>query len=118
MVEAEAAIEAHGEQERAHRRYTRIDHPEVPRRLQWLEKEIKALADGLFDTRMELENAMGQGWERADATWADRGYQPARPGPAFEGDDHLSAMMRDLSARAIERAAMEHDLGPDLGIDL
>lgn len=68
---------------------------------------------GAFDTRMDLENAMGQGWEHADPTWADRGYRrPERPGPNID-DDRSTAMVRE---RVIGRAGPEIAFGPDLGL--
>jgi conjugative relaxase-like TrwC/TraI family protein len=113
LADAEAHLAAREAQETAHLRYVRIDHPEVPRRLEWIEREMDGLSDELYDTRMGLENAVGEGWEHADPTWADRGHRPQRPGPGVEEDSTALAMLRD---RAIERAAIEIDFGPDLGL--
>ena len=113
LVDAEAHVEARDAQDLVHLRYLRIEHPEVPRRLEWIEREMDGLSEELFDTRMDLENAMGQGWEHADATWADRGYRRTeRPAPA-PGDDRVMGMVRE---RVIERAGPEIDFGPDLGL--
>lgn len=84
--------------------------------LAWIEREMDSLCDELFDTRMGLENAVGEGWEHADPTWADRGYRPGRPQhPERLGveNDGFTAMLRD---RAIERAGPEPDFGLDLGL--
>ena len=74
---------------------------------------MDSLSDELSETRTELEAAMGQGWEHAGPTWADRGSRrPERPGPAVEYD-RSTGMMRE---RIIERAGPEIDFGPDLGL--
>lgn len=69
---------------------------------------MDSLSDELFDTRMGLENAVGQGWEHADPTWADRGWSPEHPGL---DDDSAMGVIRQIA----ERQAIEHDFGPDLG---
>jgi len=74
---------------------------------------MDSLSAELSDTRMDLEAAMGQGWEHADPTWADRGYRrPERSGPAIENDRSMG-MGRE---RVIERPGPEIDFGPDLGL--
>ena len=113
LADAEAAAAARDAQDLAHHPFLRIDHPDVPRRIEWIEREMDSLSDELYGTRMGLENAMGQDWEHADPTWADRDYRPERPGPGVEEDSTGLAMLRD---RAIERAAIEIDFGPDLGL--
>jgi len=37
---------------------------------------------------------------------------------AYPDDSPFDNMMRDLAARAVGRAAIDHDLGPDLGLGL
>jgi len=111
LAEAEERVASHEAQDLAHHRFLRVEHPEVPRRLAWIEREMDSLGDELFDTRMGLENAMGQGWEHADPTWGDRDYRSLEhPGPA---DD--SAVGRMLADRRTERV-IEVDFGPDLGL--
>ncbi len=111
LAEAEARVASHEAQDLAHHRFLRVEHPEVPRRLAWIEREMDSLGDELFDTRMDLENAMGQGWEHADPTWGDRDHRsPEHPGPAED-----SAVGRMLADRRIERV-IEVDFGPDLGL--
>ena len=113
LADAEAIVAARDAQELAHRRFLRIEHPEVPRRLEWIEREMDSLSDELFDTRMGLENAVGQGWEHADPTWADRGYRPERPQRLGVENEGFTGMLWD---RVVERAGSEVDFGPDLGL--
>ncbi len=42
----------------AHRRLVRIDHPEVPKRLVWLEREMGVLGGEVSLARSELEKAV------------------------------------------------------------
>lgn len=115
LAEAEALAAARDAQDLAHRRFLRVEHPEVPRRLEWIEREMDSLGDELFDTRMGLENAVGQGWEHADPTWADWGYRPGRPERPGVENEGFTAMLRD---RAVERAGVDPEFGPNLGMGL
>jgi hypothetical protein len=50
--------------------FVRFMHPEIPRRLSWLEGEMGSLGGKLDDTRMDLEEAMGADWAPDDPSWA------------------------------------------------
>lgn len=88
-------------------------HPEIPRRLNWLEREMGSLAEKLDDTRTDLEKAMGQDWAREDPSWA-----PSLVDQSFPVDIR-DALARPPGSPAVERGPfIERDLGPDLGMGL
>lgn len=112
LADAEAHLAAREAAEAAHRRYTRIDHPDVPRRLDWIEREIKSLGGELSGTRMDLDKAMGQDWERDDPSWA---REVCLVNQSFPNALDLSA---DRPHGPSPRPHIERDLGPDLGLGL
>gem|GEM_PF-491670 len=112
LADAEAAAAARDAQDLAHQRFVRIEHPEIPRRLNWLERAMDSLSDELYDTRMGLENAMGQDWARDDPSWAP---ELSLVGRSFPNPLDLS---RDTPYRTSPRPHIEPDFGPDLGLGL
>jgi hypothetical protein len=82
-----------------------------------VEREMDTLSDELSDTRTELEHAVGEGWEHAEPTWADRDSRsPERPGPAMEYDRATGMVSERVIEQVIERGGPEIDFGPDLGL--
>lgn len=84
LADAEARVAAREAQERAHRRYTRIDHPEVPRRLEWLEREMDTLSapstsagTGLMS---QAPGPTSSGISGPTWAWACRRNRPNQPG--------------------------------------
>jgi len=103
-----------------HERFVRIAHPEVPKRLQWLDREMGLLDGEVSHARRELETAIGADWALDDPSWAPT--PPSLAGRAFPVDirDALSRdALRQPGDRVVERAPfIERDFGPDLGLGL
>ena len=98
-----------------YQRFVRIEHPEIPRRLNWLEREMDGLSDELYGTRMGLENAMGQDWVRDDPSWAP---ELSLVGRAFPNSLDLSRDTPHQSSHQHQGPHLERDFGPDLGLGL
>lgn len=93
--------------------FVRFMHPEIPRRLSWLEREMGSVAEKLDDTRLDLEKAMGADWAPDNPSWAPSASLVSRsfPEPLDLG--------RDGPHRPAPRPhVIERDLGPDLGLGL
>ncbi len=94
--------------------YVRLTHPEVPRRLNWLEREMGTLAGNLTAKRMGLEKAMGAEWARDDPSWAPTTAEltsSAFPEPLDLSRDRASPYQPSPPRPHIER-----DFGPELGM--
>lgn len=81
-------------------------------KLDWLEREIDSLGDELYDTRMDLENAMGQDWARDDPSWAPRSPWSA----ARSRTPSTCPGLRPVPCRT--GRASNATSGPDLGLGL
>ncbi len=119
LAEAENAAADLDERVLAHRRFGR-DHPEVPKRLAWLEREMRPLDAKVAHTRTDLDDALGQDWKRDDPSWDES--LTAKAFPVALSDIFppaaADAMMRAAMERATRHPEIEHDLGPDLGLGL
>ncbi|MDQ2827076.1 MAG: hypothetical protein M3Y04_08980, partial [Actinomycetota bacterium] len=100
-----------------HDRFLR-HHPEVPKRLNWLQREMHGLDVKLTRTRSELDRAIGQDWKTDDPSWAPTSRTPVDPELAAAqrwAYDHNLTPNPELSPTGPELVA-EHDFGPDLGL--
>ena len=94
--------------------FVRFMHPEIPRRLNWLEREMGSLAGKLDDTRTDLEKAMGADWAGDDPSWA-----PSAASAVSRSFHEALDLGTDAPHRPSARPhVIERDLGPDLGLGL
>jgi hypothetical protein len=116
LAEAEKAFANLDDRVLAHRRFVR-DHPEVPTRLAWLERQMRPLDAQLTSTRTELENALGlvdavgQDGARTDRTPVD----PELAAAQRWAYDHNLTPSPELDQTGPE-LAIDHDFGLDLGL--